>query len=141
MSFSEVCIYSGGVLSAGMAVFHSRFYTRFHWKDDFKIISFRNQKILYTVHIALLLFFCLFALLSFIFAKELALSSGLALGINILYSLFWLWRTIWQVFYFRSPPEMAVNSKSAIHYIITIVFFLLFVSYFLPVFIQWDLIP
>ena len=57
MILTKVCIIAGGVLSLVMMVFHIRFYVMFNWKDEFANISLKNQKIFYTIHIALLLLF------------------------------------------------------------------------------------
>ncbi|MCP4724330.1 MAG: hypothetical protein GY863_04815 [bacterium] len=129
MSLNIICIYIGGTLSLLMAVFHLKFYKRFGWKDDLAKITYRNRRIFYTIHLALLLLFVVFAYLSFFYNGELSRSTGLGFGINAGISLFWFWRTLWQIFYFR-PKK---NSKMpAVHYILIVVFLLLFAAYFIP---------
>lgn len=129
MSFSIICIYCGGVLSLLMALYHTRFYKLFRWKKEFEKLTDVNRRILYTVHIALLLLFFGYASVSLFYAPELGTCKGLAFGINLQYALFWLWRTIWQL-YIKKPEKI---KWQLFYYISTLVFFLLFISYSLPV--------
>jgi hypothetical protein len=62
--------------------------------------------------------------------RELAGVTGLSFGVVLLYSLFWLWRTIWQIFYFKYPEGV---KKPALQYILILIFSLLFISYLVPV--------
>jgi hypothetical protein len=133
MTIAQICIVIGGILSLFMAVLHSRFYRMFYWRREFRKISLPNQRILYTIHIALLLLFVLFALLSFVYSDELSQGEGLALGITGLYALFWLWRTIWQIAYFKPPKGSDVNKMPFIHYFLIGIFALLFIVYGVPV--------
>jgi hypothetical protein len=133
MSVAQICIIIGGLLSLFMAVFHSRFYKMFYWRREFRKIGLPNQRILYTIHIALLLFFLVFAILSFVYVDELSQPQGLAFGIAGLYALFWLWRTIWQVAYFRSPKGSDIKKMPFIHYFLILIFALLFIVYGIPV--------
>jgi hypothetical protein len=133
MTIAQICIIIGGMLSLFMAAFHSRFYRMFYWRQEFRKLSLPNQRILYTIHIALLLLFLAFALLSFIYVGELSQSKGMALGIIGLYALFWLWRTIWQIAYFRPPKGSDFKKKPFIHYFLIAIFALLFIVYGIPV--------
>ena len=132
MLLTKICIITGGILSLFMVLFHTRFYKLFDWKKDFEIISAVNQKIFYTIHLALLLLFLAFSFISFAYANELSQCSGLACGITIGYSLFWLWRTIWQITYFRPPKNQKAGKMIFMHYLLIIVFGILFVVYLMP---------
>lgn len=137
IGISKVCIITGGILSLLMVVFHTRFYKLFQWKEEFEKITLRNQRIFYTIHIALLLLFLVFALLSFIYTEELSQASGLALGITAGYSLFWLWRTIWQIVYFRPSSSTTADPRMRkflfLHHLLIFIFLLLFIAYLIPV--------
>jgi hypothetical protein len=133
MNISEFSILIGGILSLGMVIFHMRFYILFGWKTEFEKVQRISHNIFYTIHIALLLFFVIFSIISFLYLKELAGCTGMAFGINLLYALFWLWRSLWQIFYFKNP---SVTKKSALHYILTLVFSLLFISYAIPIILK-----
>lgn len=133
MTIAQICIIIGGILSLFMAVLHSRFYRLFYWRREFRKISLPNQRILYTIHIALLLLFVVFALLSFVYSDELSQGEELALGITGLYALFWLWRTIWQIAYFRPPKGSDMKKMPFIHYFLIAIFALLFIVYGIPI--------
>ena len=130
---NNISIYCGGVLTLLMALFHTRFYKFFGWRSVFKAIDPLNAKHLYTIHIALLLLFFLFGIISIVNNKELANSSGLALSINLFFALFWLWRFIWHFVYYRSKTRKA--RRPVVFHILTIWFALIFVSYAIPVFL------
>ena len=133
MIIGQICIISGGILSLFMVAFHSRFYRMFYWRREFKKVSLPNQRVLYTIHIALLLFFLVFAVLSLVYVDKLSQPHGLAFGMTGLYALFWLWRTIWQVAYFRPPKGSDLKKMPFIHYFLIIIFALLFIAYGIPV--------
>lgn len=71
-----ISIYIGGVLTLLMALFHTKFYKMFKWKADFKDLSLANPRILYTIHLALLLLFFIIAIVSIAYAKELSQNIG-----------------------------------------------------------------
>jgi len=131
MTPAEISIYVGGALTALMAVFHTRFYAIFGWKEEFSKIHLRNRRILTSVHVALILLFVALAALSFRYSEELARAQGLALGIDVALALFWLWRTIWQMAYFDYPVEYHAHTP-AIHYVLVVVFAALAASYAVP---------
>ena len=134
MNLSLVSIYIGGSLSLLMAVFHTQFSKIFNWKIDFRRVSDTNKRIIYTIHIALYLLFLGFSYVSFVYAVELSKSIGLAFGINLIYSLIWLWRTIWQVVYLKPDKK---GKFVSIHIVLIVVFFMLFISYFLPIVLRF----
>ena len=136
MNIAKICIGIGGSLSLLMTLFHTRFYRLFQWKIAFNKMDPVNKKVLYTVHVALLLLFLLFSFISFIFMDELSNCEGLAFGIVLAYALFWLWRAIWQLLYFR-PSKDRKPRRLYLHYILTVVFAMLFSAYFIPVVIKW----
>ena len=134
MDLSLISIYIGGGLSLLMAVFHTQFSKIFHWQLDFKRVSDTNRRIVYTIHIALYLFFIGFSFVSFAYGVELSKSIGLAFGINLIYSLLWLWRTIWQILYLKPEKKSKFH---VMHIVLIIVFLLLFISYLLPIILRF----
>ena len=125
-----VSIYIGGALTLVMAIFHTRFYRMFNWKTDFDKVTVLNARIIYTVHLALLLLFFMLGIIAIVNARELAQSIGLALGLNLLFSAFWLWRLIWQFAYFKREKR---QKMPLIGIILIFVFALLFITYLIPV--------
>lgn len=133
MTGPEAAIITGGVLSLMMAWFHRGFYVLFGWRREFEKITPLNGKILYTIHVALGLLLLGFALVSFVYWRELARGEGLAAGVTLFYSLFWLWRTVWQLTYFRRPRSAARAGRPVLHYALVVIFASLFVAYLVPV--------
>ena len=132
MKTNEIFILCGGILSFVMVIFHCSFYKLFSWNDEFKNIRLANHRIFFTIHIALILLILTFAIISFIYFQELANCKGLACGLTVCYSVFWLWRAIWQIVYFKIPKN--VTKVPPMHYITTIIFTVLFILYAMPVF-------
>lgn len=125
-----ISIYAGGVLTLMMALFHTRFYRMFRWKKEFENVSHINVRIIYSVHLALTLLLFMIGILSILYAGELSLSAGLAMGFNVGLSVFWLWRMIWQIAYFRREKG---KRQAPIAILLVIIFALLFISYLMPV--------
>ncbi len=132
MLILKICIITGGILSLFMALFHTQFYKLFNWKKDFEKISIINRKVFYTIHLALLLLFIVFSCISLAYAHELSQCKGLACGVTLGYSLFWLWRTMWQMIYFRPPKNQQGGNRIFMHYLLIIIFGILFVIYISP---------
>ena len=139
MLISKICIIAGGILSLFMVLFHIRFYKLFNWKKDFEKISTINRKVFYTIHLALLLLFLAFSFISFAYTTELSQCNGVAGGITLGYSLFWLWRTIWQIVYFRPPRSQKTGKMIFMHYLLIIVIGILFVVYLVPFIFKFKL--
>jgi hypothetical protein len=125
-----VSIYVGGALTLIMAIFHTRFYRMFNWKTDFDKVTVLNARIIYTVHLALVLLFFMLGIISIVNARELAQSIGLALGFNLLFSVFWLWRLVWQFAYFKREKKQKIP---LIGVILIFLFVFLFITYLIPV--------
>lgn len=121
-------VYIGGMLILLMAVVHTRYYKIFRWKAEFRRVSELNSKVFYTIHLALLLLFFVLGILTLAYAEFLSKCEGMALGYNLLVALLWLWRAIWQIFYFKS--------KEFIHYLFMIHFALTSAAYLIPVLIK-----
>lgn len=134
MKTSELFILIGGTLSLLIVVFHCFFYRLFSWKAEFRRIQLINYRIFFTIHLALILLFVIFCLLSFLYFRELAACNGIAFGLVIGYAVFWLWRTIWQIVYFKQPK--GTRKRPGLHYGLIMVFGLLFVFYAFPVLIK-----
>jgi len=135
MLMSKLCIIAGGFLSLFMVLFHTRFYHLFYWKEEFEQLTVRSRKIVFTIHVALILLFLVFALLSLFLYEDLAQCQGLALALVALYALFWLWRAVWQVVYFW-PQKGGGRAMLMLHFILIVVFLLLFAAYAAPVIIR-----
>jgi hypothetical protein len=121
---SLASIYIGGILTLFMAIFHIRFPLIFNWKKDYGRISEINKKIFNTIHLALLLILLIIGFLSLFYARELSECNGISFGLNLMISIFWFWRTIWQIYYFKGRT---------MHYILIAIFSILFITYLMPI--------
>lgn len=133
MNFIKIGIITGGILLLLLALAHSLFYRLFKWERDFENITSLNRKIIYTIHVALTLSFLPSATISLLFAEELSQGQGLAAGITTLYSLFWLWRLVWQVIYFKHSDVKNNIKLQLLNYLLILIFFILFVTYLSPI--------
>jgi hypothetical protein len=132
MILTQWCMVAGGVLSLTMAVFHMRFYVLFGWKTEFDILKAGSRKILYSIHVALILLFAGFAIVSIADSAELAHCRGASSHLVLMYSAFWLWRTIWQVTYLNPHGRPVAKPMLIRHYVLLVVFAALFCLYAAP---------
>ncbi len=124
MDLAQLFIIAGGVLTLLMFGFHLAFPKLFKWDLAFKRIKEPNNKIFYTIHIALYLLFLGMAYISLFYSSELVQASGLARALLVVLAVFWFWRTVWQLIYFKPLPE-----KPLFHIILTVWFALLCCCY------------
>jgi 4-hydroxybenzoate polyprenyltransferase len=129
MSVKELSLLIGGIFTFLMAIFHCFFPRIFKWEKDYQRISGTNKRIFFTIHIALLLLFFIMGIITVFYYKELSNGRGVSFSILLFITLFWFWRTIWQVAYFK--PEKG-SRLVFMHWLLTVVFFILAVSYLLP---------
>jgi hypothetical protein len=133
MVYLKAGIVGGGVLTLVLIIFHIMFYWIFKWKDDFANISELSARVFFTIHIALILFFAIFCVISFVYADDLARATGLAGVVTAGYALLWLWRLLWQIVYFNPSKSRTKGKSFAMHYTIILVCLLLFAVYAAPV--------
>ncbi len=132
MDLSQCCIITGGLLTIFMGLFHTRFYKLFLWHDEFNRISERSRNIVYTIHLALLLLFFGFGSMSLFYYRRLAEAQSISLGILIVLALFWLWRAVWQVVYFKPSKNRRLKKYLIMHYVLVVWFVVLFTAYVIP---------
>jgi hypothetical protein len=133
VSAGSIAVTLGGILSLGMAAFHVQFPRLFGWGEDFPNLTPLNARVLCTVHVALLLLFVLFGVVSLTCAAELGDAVGAAGVLTLGYSGFWWWRMLWQLTCFRAPPDGRPRRLAVLHYGLTAAFALLAVAYLVPV--------
>jgi hypothetical protein len=129
MTLSKIAIIFGGLLSFLLFLFHTKIYQLFGWQDQFTKVGIINGKIIYTINLALALLFLFFSIISFAYYNELATCEGLAFGVCLGLTLFWLWRLVWQFVYFPVP----LQNLSLTYCLLSGGFLLLTISYFIPV--------
>jgi len=133
MTYAEIGIAVGGVLSLAYAVFNFAFYRIFNWANEFKKIGKLNSAIFYTMNLFLVFILLFFAYISFAHQQELAASAGLARTTIIFYAAFWLFRAIWQIVYFKPDKTGKISPAMRIMRSITMLWVLsLSAAYFTP---------
>jgi len=97
---NEILIMSGGVFNIALIIFHSLFWRIFDWQNDLKTLSFINRNIMQVLNISLTFAFVIFAYISLFHTDEL-LSTETGLSLLVLMSLFWFFRAIQQIIFFK----------------------------------------
>jgi len=120
---NEILIMSGGVFNIALIIFHSLFWRIFDWQNDLKTLSFINRNIMQVLNISLTFAFVIFAYISLFHTDEL-LSTETGLSLLVLMSLFWFFRAIQQIIFFKL--------KAILSWVLFMVFMLGSVLYAIP---------
>lgn len=96
----ELLIKTGGIYCLGFVIFHLMFWRIFNWRDDLRSLSFLNRAIMQVVNLSLTFAFVIFGYISLFHSKEL-LHTSLGHSLLILITLFWLFRAIEQIVFFK----------------------------------------
>jgi hypothetical protein len=128
----EIAIEIGGVLSAILGIGHCLFYRGFGWHEDFGKTRLITTKVLYTIHVFLIPMFFFFAYASFFHTKELVGGTPLGIAVTAFYSVFWLFRGLWQMIYFRPSRTKGFEKLRLLHYFMIIYFVFLWAAYTFP---------
>ena len=134
MNVNLLSIIGAGILTLLMALFHMRFPVLFLWRAEFKKMTESNHRIFFTIHIALLLIFVLWGGVLLVYSRELAQPNHFTRGFLFGAGLFWIWRTVWQLAYFKPSRNRRLRKYFLLHYLLCIWFFVLSVLYLIPVF-------
>ncbi len=133
MNVSEILIIIGGILSLLMGLFHTQFPKIFKLKNSFKEDQNSSYKIIFTIHIALIIILFEFGFFSIIYSQEIAQKKGLGFGFLIINSILWLWRLFWQIYYFKIPKNL--DKKPVLHYFLISFFSIMLSIYLIPLFL------
>jgi hypothetical protein len=115
----EIFIIAGGFYHLSWAVFHMFFPKVFEWETALKNIGFLNQSLMHIQSIFLLITFLIFSFAAFVFPDEL-IKTNLGRYFIASFCLFWLIRSIVQIYYFGIK-----NKKANLFHIIFIFGFLI----------------
>ena len=121
-----------GAISLIIGFGHTAFYRIFGWKSDFARISPLNVKILMTIHLATTILLFGLGILTIRFSSQLSQPTEIASAICLALSLFWGWRLIWQIIYFRPSKIEHDNKLLVLHYSLIVMFSLLALFYAAP---------
>ena len=122
----ELMVFLCGIYSLCFAIFHTRFWKLFDWKNDLKLLLPHNRAIMQIANSRLIYFFLFVAAICFLFPDQLLTTS---LGTFFLagMSLFWLGRTIEQFIFLRVDHPMV--------HLLTYIFILGAVMFAIPIII------
>ncbi len=118
-----------GVISVVIGVGHTAFHRIFGWQRDFQKISALNVKVFTTIHIVTTLFLLAVGALTFRYAALLSQPSEVALIVCLALFLFWSWRFIWQVLYFKPSKIEHDRRLLPLHYVLVVLFAMLALGY------------
>lgn len=125
-----------GCISLAIGLGHTAFYRIFGWKRDLAKISPLNAKILMTIHIATTILILFLGVLTIRFSSHLSQNTEIASVICLTLSLFWGWRLIWQVIYFRPSTIEHDNKLLMLHYSLITMFGILVIAYAAPLIVS-----
>ena len=97
---NEALIFTGGIYSLILVVFHALFWRLFDWPGDLHSLSFINRAVIQVLNISLTFVFFIFSYLSLIHTQEL-LVTDLGHALLWLIAIFWLARAVQQVIFFK----------------------------------------
>jgi len=96
----DALIKAGGIYSFGFVIFHLLFWRIFNWEEDLRSLSFLNRAIIQVLNLSLIFAFVIFGYISLFHTKEL-MESSLGHSLLVLTALFWLFRAIEQIVFFK----------------------------------------
>lgn len=111
---------------------HTAFHRLFGWEAEFAKVSALNRKVFTTIHVATTLFLLVCGFLTFRYAALLAQPAEAASVVCLAFGLFWSWRLLWQLFYFRPSRLKPRRHLLMLHYALILLFALLTVGYGAP---------
>ncbi|MBU1156929.1 MAG: hypothetical protein KKC30_07580 [Proteobacteria bacterium] len=100
METALICLYVGGVLHIGWAVFHFFFPRIFKWQKALEPLDSLNRSIMQVLNLCLTFYFVVAAYLSLVFAHDL-LNTPLGRKLVAVFAAFWLLRLGLQQRFFR----------------------------------------
>jgi len=96
----DALIKAGGIYSFGFVIFHLMFWRIFNWGEDLRSLSFLNRAIMQVLNVSLIFAFVIFGYISLLHTNEL-MESSLGHSLLVLTALFWLFRAIEQIVFFK----------------------------------------
>ncbi|BEQ15046.1 hypothetical protein [Desulfoferula mesophila] len=123
MKFALICLYAGGVMHIGWAVFHFFFPRIFKWQTALEPLDSLNRSIMQVLNLCLTFYFAVAAYLTLVYSSELL---GTPLGRKLLavFAAFWLLRLALQQRFFRMVHPASL--------LISVAFLLTMLAYGIP---------
>jgi hypothetical protein len=131
-SYLTLGLQVAGVISLAIGIGHTAFHRIFGWQREFQKISALNVKVFTTIHIATTVFLLGIGALTFRYAALLSQATEVASVVCLSLFIFWLWRLIWQLLYFKPSKIEHDLGLLTLHYVLVLLFAALAVGYVLP---------
>lgn len=131
-SYTTYGLQLAGAISIVIGIGHTAFHRIFGWQHDFQKISAFNVKVFTTIHIATTLFLLGLGALTFRYATLLSQTSEVASITCLSLFIFWSWRLIWQVLYFKPSKFEHDRRLLVLHYVLVLLFAALAIGYGVP---------
>lgn len=96
----EILLKIGGIYNLAFAVFHCLFWKIFKWDSELRQLNFLNRAIMQVLNLCLIFCFLIFFYISVFHTSDL-LTTGLGKSILICISIFWLFRAVEQILFFK----------------------------------------
>ena len=102
----EILIKAGGVYCVVLVIFHLFFRKIFNWDGELIKLNRLNRALIPVLNLSLTFAFIVFAYVSFVHTEEL-LTTPLGRSLLLLISLFWLFRAIQQIVFFKLEHRLS----------------------------------
>ena len=104
----EILIFTGGVYTVLLIIFHLLFWRVFKWPESLKSLDYVNKSIMQVLNISITFIFFIFAYVSFVHTQEL-LNTPLGHSLLMLISCLWLFRAVQQVVFFKLKNKASAD--------------------------------
>lgn len=127
-------VQAAGCTSVVIGLGHIGFGRLFAWGPDLERIPTVTARVFMTFHVGLILLLTGLGGLTLCYARDLATQPGLPRAFCSALAALWLWRLVWQVWYFR-PSVVGRPSRRqwALHGLLIVAFVVLAAGYAAPV--------
>lgn len=107
MNISKLLIIIGGFYCIAFLVFHLMFWKLFKWKEQLAKLWKANSAIMQVLNLCLIFVFAIMAYVSIFNTYEL-MNTRLGEVLLVSFSLFWFFRTIEQIVFFKLKTKITV---------------------------------
>lgn len=104
----ETLIFTGGIYTVGLIVFHVLFWKIFRWPETLRTLNFVNRATMQVLNISITFIFVIFAYLSFVYTRDLV-NTGLGKTLIALISVLWTFRACQQVIFYKLKHSASIG--------------------------------
>jgi hypothetical protein len=130
--FPTFAVQAAGAASVLIGLGHIGFGRFFGWGPELRKLPTVTARVFMTFHLALILVLTGLGGLTLLYAQDLSTQPGLPRALCALLALIWLWRLLWQVWYFRPAGRRYPTRQLVLHAGLILMFLVLAVGYATP---------